>query len=394
MYIGPPSGSHGIYSTDLYAYAAGTNTFTHIGGTGSATDACPLDTPTQPGDRHPVWQMAIDTKRNVLWMYGGVNVTCVAASGPNANPRQDMYYLTLNSNPINDTWHQVSPTHIPLANSASAMVYDPDDDVLFAFGSDTGSQTHTNWIYCRTAENSTPGVLTARQSTAGCASPDDWTEITPVGGVQPLGVSFPGMVYDTVTKKVIQYGGMSGSLIVSYNQTWAYDVPTRKWTQKALSTTAPPVYDGGFTAQPALAYSVQTNKVLFHQTTNSGAPADWQYDPATDTWTKLSGSGGAATDQVMGYDNTNNALIGFNLNASSGYPEVWKGSLSAISVASPCDLNGNGVVDVVDLQAAVNRALGTSSCGNGDLNGDGLCTVVDVQRVITAILGGPCISGN
>ena len=396
LYVGPPSGSHGIYSTDLYAYAAGSNRFTHIGGTGSAIDACPLDTLTQPGDRHPVSQMAIDTKRNVLWLYGGLNVNCSAPSGPNANPRQDMYYLTLNADPLNDVWHQITPVHIPLANSASALVYDPDDDVLFAFGSDSGSQTHTNWVYCRTVENPTPGVLTPKQSAAGCAAADDWSEITTVGGVQPLGVSFPGMVYDTVTKKVIQYGGMSGSLVVSYNQTWAYDVPTRQWTQKALSTTAPPLYNGGFTAQPALAYNMRTNKVVFHQTTNSGAPADWQYDPLADTWTRISGGGGAATDQVMTYDNANSMLIGFNLNSSSGLPEIWQGSFSSAAppVSSRCDLNGDGVVDAVDVQAAINQTLGVTACGNADLTGDGLCTIVDVQRIINASLGGACRIGN
>src|ERR1019366_1844962 len=116
--------------------------------------------------------MAIDTKRNFLWIYGGLNVNCGAASGPNSNPRQDMYYLTLNSNPTNDTWHQVSPAHIPIANGSAAMSYDPDDDVLFAFGGDGGSLTQTNWVYCRTAENLTPGVLTAKQSAAGCAGAD------------------------------------------------------------------------------------------------------------------------------------------------------------------------------------------------------------------------------
>ncbi len=29
-----------------------------------------------PGDRHPDGQMAVDTKRNLLWVFGGVNQTC------------------------------------------------------------------------------------------------------------------------------------------------------------------------------------------------------------------------------------------------------------------------------------------------------------------------------
>src|SRR5581483_11205782 len=382
---------------DLYAYSASTNTFTRISGTQSAVDACPLDTPTQPGDRHPLWQMAIDTKRNLLWIYGGLNQTCSAPSGPDANPRQDMYYLALNPNPATDTWHQVTPAHIPAANGYAAMVYDPDDDVLFAFGSDGSSLTHTNWVYCRTAENPVPGTLTSKQSAAGCASPDDWSLVSVAGGVQPPGVAFPGMVYDTVTKKVIQYGGMNGGLATAYNQTWAYDVPTKTWTRKALSTSAPPAYNGSYSAQPALAYNSKTNKVLFHQTSNTGAPADWQYDPVADTWTLVSSAGGSTTDQVMTYDSANNVLIGYNLGAS-GNPEVWIGSFSSSGggggTGGPCDLNDDGVVNQTDIQIAINQTLGVNVCGNADLVGSGACTVVDVQRVVNAALGGACRTGN
>ena len=57
------------------------NRWTHISGNGSRASACPASTPTQPGNRHPGWQMALDTKRNILWLFGGV---C------QGNNRQDM----------------------------------------------------------------------------------------------------------------------------------------------------------------------------------------------------------------------------------------------------------------------------------------------------------------
>ncbi len=392
FYAGPTIGAHGIYATDLYAYNALNNVFTRISGVGSRADVCPLDTPSQPGDRHPLWQMAMDTKRNSMWIYGGLNVNCFATSGPDTNPRHDMYYLSLNSNPMNDQWTQVTPAHIPVANGASAMVYDSDDDVLFAFGSDTASQQRDNWVYCRTAENPVPGTLTTKQSTAGCTAPDDWSQVNPAGGVQPLGVSFPGMVYDTLTKKVILYGGMGSSLVTSYNQTWAYDIPTHKWTQKALATTPPPVYNGSYIAQPALAYNSRTNKVFFHQTANTGGPADWQYDPVADVWTKV-GNGGSPNDQVMAYDSANNLLIAYNLNPSTGYTEMWKGSFGK-SAPPTCDLNGDGTVNAADVQIAISQALGTLPCTTADLDQNGQCTIVDVQRMINASLGNSCRIGN
>jgi len=310
--------SNSIYSTDVFTYKAPTNTWTHLGGTGDRVNNCAASTPIQPGNRHPGMQMAVDTRRNWLWLFGGV------CQGIN---RQDMFFMTLNADPRQNAWHQVTPTHYPVANNSSALVYDPDTDVLFLFGSDTSSQTHDNWVYCRTFENPSPGTLTSAQVNAGCAAPDDWTEVQPVNGVQPPGVAYPGMVYDTVTRKVIQYGGMTGGG-VSQNQTWAYDVQTRTWRQKALGTAPPPLYSGPIAPQPALAYNSLSRKVIFHQTSNGGAPADWEYDPVADTWTQIAFSGGATVDMYMTYDRANNALIGFSRNPNTGAVDLWQGAFT------------------------------------------------------------------
>jgi hypothetical protein len=318
-----------IFSTDIFFYDSGTRSFSHLGGTGSLEDACPADTPTQPGDREPVWQMAVDTKRNYLWIYGGDNETCNDGTPPDTNPRQDMYYLQLDVDPLRAAWHQVAVANLPVANGTSAMVYDPDHDALFVFGSDIGAEQHDHWVYCRTNENPSPGVLTDAQALAGCAVADDWTEIYPAGGLQPPGTQFAGMVYDTVTKKVILYGGQRMDE-VPQNQTWAYDVANKAWTQKALSTTAPPVYNGDGVALPAMVYNSATHKILYHQSRNVGAPADWQYDPVADTWTKLESMGGGTTvDQILAYDAGRNLLIGINQDVSTGGIEVWHGVLSA-----------------------------------------------------------------
>src|SRR5215471_207809 len=45
--------STSIYSTDVFFYDSGSNTFSHLSGTGSLVDSCTPDSPSWPGDRHP-----------------------------------------------------------------------------------------------------------------------------------------------------------------------------------------------------------------------------------------------------------------------------------------------------------------------------------------------------
>jgi hypothetical protein len=70
------------------------------------------------------------------------------------------------------------------------------------------------------------------------------------------------------------------------------------------------------------------------------------------------------------------------------------GAYEHISVpSSACDLNGDGIVNAVDVQIAINQALGIVPCGSADLQNNGTCNVVDVQRVIVAALGEACLVG-
>ena len=58
------------------------------------------------------------------------------------------------------------------------------------------------------------------------------------------------------------------------------------------------------------------------------------------------------------------------------------------AVQSHCDLNGDGQVNVADVQDIINMALGiTASTPAADLNGDGVVNVVDVQIMINVALG-------
>ncbi len=72
-------------------------------------------------------------------------------------------------------------------------------------------------------------------------------------------------------------------------------------------------------------------------------------------------------------------------------PEVQAGGTPAGTIS--CDLNGDGKVNVLDVQLATNQTLGYAACGSADLNGDSKCTIVDVQRIISTSLGAACHLG-
>ena len=61
---------------------------------------------------------------------------------------------------------------------------------------------------------------------------------------------------------------------------------------------------------------------------------------------------------------------------------------------SACDINRDGVTNVLDVQAILKQALGTSPYAAGDLNGDGVVDVVDIQFVIDASLNLGCAAVN
>lgn len=101
----------------------------------------------------------------------------------------------------------------------------------------------------------------------------------------------------------------------------------------------------------------------------SGAPDSRWSDDDLHNLTTLTGASFEAVDvaQMM-------------VNANSGQ-------------AGTCDLNDDGVINIVDVQMEINAELGLRTCGAGDLNGDGVCNATDVERIIQAALGQACQVG-
>jgi len=118
---------------------------------------------------------------------------------------------------------------------------------------------------------------------------DTWVELHPAGPV-PSARAGHTMGYDPVTKRVILFGGspdVSG-IDGSLDSTWAYDVSKNGWTELKPSGPSPAQRNGHATAYD----SARGLMILFG---GSHAPRDfhdlWAYDPSANTWTQLRPSG-------------------------------------------------------------------------------------------------------
>jgi len=76
----------------------------------------------------------------------------------------------------------------------------------------------------------------------------------------------------------------------------------------------------------------------------------------------------------------------------SGFSNEVFTTLSGPPGGNRCDVNGDGAVDVLDLQVMINAILGiNTNVSTQDLNADGVVDVIDLQILANVVLGvGSC----
>ena len=67
----------------------------------------------------------------------------------------------------------------------------------------------------------------------------------------------------------------------------------------------------------------------------------------------------------------------------------FKAAATGGTPLNACDLNSDGLDNILDVNRSVNMTLGLSPC-TADINGPNVCTVVTVQRVVNSVLGAGC----
>jgi hypothetical protein len=115
------------------------------------------------------------------------------------------------------------------------------------------------------------------------------------------------------------------------------------------------------------------------------------------TYTVTVGSNSPTSGTVAAGDNTlyfeaGSGLVVITSTGGAPPPPPPTGPPSAPpTTPSSCDLNGDGVVNNLDVQIAMNQAMGVVACTNANLQGNGQCNVIDVIRVFVAANGGACV---
>jgi hypothetical protein len=197
-------------------------------------------------------------------------------------------------------------------------------------------------------------------STQNLTSQVTWASATPAAAIVATGGLATGAGVGTSSISAT-LGAVHGSTVLTV---------TAATLQSIAVTPANPSIANGLTQQFTATgtYSDNSTQNLTGQVTWASAT------PATATIS----SGGLATGAAAGTS---------NISATSG--AVSGSTLLTVSAFSKCDINADGVTNVIDVQREINEALGVSSAVN-DLNGDGVVNVIDVQIVINAALGLGC----
>ncbi len=149
------------------------------------------------------------------------------------------------------------------------------------------------------------------------------------------------------------------------------------------------------TGTPAIAITSPTSAGVY--TTNAtpltlGGTASDTVPITQIAWVNSAGGGGTAA----GTTSWTAAIAlqnGTNVITITATDQPGNSASASITVTySPAlkgDLNGDGRVDVLDLQILTDAILGVSPSGNADLNGDGKVDVLDLQILADIIMGVP-----
>jgi hypothetical protein len=256
-------------------------------------------------------------------------LTTCSGTDPGSSPRIESSHLALGTVPATEsaTWTRIGAPSSPLPNPRymQAAAVDEDRQVLVMFGGWSGVSSDSG--YGATSQD----VWEWNPATGA------WTNRTPAG-TKPSPRAGASMVYDSVHKNFVLFGGRSTSGF-NYEDTWVWDPAGGTFTD---ATTAGP----SARSQHSMVFEKSTGKVLLFgggradagssiwpetyfysdplQRPRSGASPDgtgivlafaetWEWDPSAGSWTQLTPTTtpGARYDSALVWDSKRNLAVLF-----------------------------------------------------------------------------------
>jgi len=226
------------------------------------------------------WSSGPSMVAGKLWFYGGPldDTTIFAPGGDDSTifPTNDAQALAGGGGGASPTptpsgtpscapgpWQEQAPMPLDLYGAAGAS----DGTFFYAAGGYSFSQI--------------PGTVAVFNRYDPAAN--TWTPLPDM----PQSAAMPVAVYYPPTNKIYVFGGEDGDLGTNYNITRIYDVASNSWTTGANMPDVRSFAAGGYVPATGMIYIVagyNTGDVTSSQNTT------WQYDPALDTWTDLTGT--------------------------------------------------------------------------------------------------------
>ncbi len=246
--------------------------------------------------------------------------------------------LILAKSPIPD-WQRMAPATVPPARGDYCLAWEDYDNAFIMFGGKgTGKTFGDTWKYNFTN--------------------DQWTQLFP--STSPSNRSKMGCAYDTVNRVVVMFGGAdaSGNWL---SETWHFNVVTGNWEQIFPTSLTP----RNHLATP-MTYDVQDRKILMETAiTAPEAMQTWAYDVTTRNWTNRAATGQPEQRDgfKIAYDkNVNKVLLYAGAWNLTLYCDFWwyTYSTNAWNKIDNCVINRDPMPGRVDYGLAYSEAyLGT-----------------------------------
>ena len=150
----------------------------------------------------------------------------------------------------------------------------------------------------------------------------------------------------TIGNKGYMLGGNAGSgfnLLHLYDF-WEYDPSTDKWTQKADYPGQAAEYVRGFAINGKGYFGTGFGQKDYRPDDPAQNKDFWEYDPATDKWTRKADFGGTVRENVVAFEINGIGYMGLGTNNSydANYKDFWKYDAAADQWTRIADYPGNG----------------------------------------------------